>query len=121
MADAEFGSAERTDDGWSPRNPTVTRRLRVLPRSYWLLLAIFVVLQVADVLTTNSALAIAGNWEANPIMASYQAQWGAAWWLPKAAGVGWICVAGPLVQRWWPMILAVSYSFVVVAGNLAAL
>jgi len=121
MADAEFGSAGRADEGSPPRDPTVTRRLRVLPRSYWLLLALFVALQVADVVTTTHALAVPGNWEANPIMASYQAQWGAAWWLPKAAGVGWICVVGPLMRRWWPMILAVSYSFVVVAGNLAVL
>ena len=97
------------------------RRLQVLPRSYWLLLAIFVVLQIADVVTTNQALGIAGNWEANPIMASYQAAWGAMWWLPKAAGVAWVCLAAPLVRRWWPMIIAVSYTFVSVAGNFALL
>ena len=71
--------------------------------------------------TTNSALAVSGNWEANPIMASYQAQWGAMWWLPKAAGVGWTCLALPLVRRWWPLIFGVSYSLVTVVGNLTVL
>jgi Domain of unknown function (DUF5658) len=97
------------------------RRRRPLPRSYWPLLILFVGLQVADVVTTTYALAVPGNWEANPIMASYQAQWGAAWWLPKAAMVGWICIAAPMTRRWWPMVFAVSYSFVIVAGNLAIL
>jgi hypothetical protein len=96
-------------------------RLRALPRSYWLLLAIFVVLQATDIVTTNRALAISGNWEANPIMASYQAQWGTMWWLPKAAAVGWVCLAAPLIRRWWPVIFAVSYSVLTVVGNLAVL
>jgi hypothetical protein len=97
------------------------RRLRVLPRSYWLLLAIFVALQAADIVTTNCALAVSGNWEANPIMASYQADWGVVWWLPKAAAVAWICLATLLVRRWWPLVFAVSYSVAVVAANLAGI
>lgn len=97
------------------------RRLRVLPRSFWLLLAIFVALQAADIVTTNHALAVPGNWEANPIMASYQARWGELWWLSKAAGVGWICLTAPLVRRWWPLIFGVFYTVVTVAGNLAVL
>jgi hypothetical protein len=93
----------------------------VLPRSYWLLLAVFVALQAADVVTTNHALAVSGNWEANPIMASYQADWGAMWWLPKAAAVAWICLAVRLVRRWWPLVFAISYSVAVLAVNLASI
>jgi hypothetical protein len=88
-------------------------------RTRWLLLILFLGLQIADVVTTNHALAIPGNWEANPIMALYQAQWGAAWWLPKAVAAGWICVAALLIRKQWPMIFAVSYYVIVLAGNLA--
>jgi hypothetical protein len=34
-------------------------------RLYWLLLSLFVGLQIADIITTNYALAIPGIWEAN--------------------------------------------------------
>ena len=97
------------------------RRRRVLPRSYWLLLVLFAGLQVADIVTTNYALAVPGVWEANPIMASHQVQLGELWWLPKIAAAGWICVAAPLTRRWWPMVFAVAYYGVIVAGNLALL
>jgi hypothetical protein len=97
------------------------RRRPPLPRSYWLLMILFLGLQVGDIVTTNYALALPGVWEANPVMASYQAQLGALWWLPKAAMVAWICVAAPLTRRWWPMVFAVGYYGVIVAGNLALL
>jgi len=93
----------------------------VLPRSYWLLLVLFAGLQVADIVTTNYALAVPGVWEANPIMASHQVQLGELWRLPKIAAAGWICVAAPLTRRWWPMVFAVAYYGVIVAGNLALL
>jgi len=54
-----------------------------LSRVYWLTVALFVGLQIADVITTNHALTIPGIWEANPLMAWAQAELGAAWWLPK--------------------------------------
>src|SRR6266481_778060 len=62
-------------------------------RPYWLLLSLFVGLQIADIITTNHALEIPGIWEANPLMALSQAKLGAAWWLPKLAGAGYLCVA----------------------------
>jgi len=36
--------------------------------AYWPSLILFTGLQIADVITTNCALAMPGNWEANPIM-----------------------------------------------------
>jgi hypothetical protein len=40
-----------------------------LSRAYCLALALFVGLQIADVITTNHALTIPGIWEVNPLMA----------------------------------------------------
>ncbi len=90
-------------------------------RAYWLLLSLFVGLQIADIITTNHALAIPGIWEANPLMALSQAKLGAAWWLPKVAVVGYLCVAASFWSRRWPMVFAVSVSAVAVLGNLTHL
>ena len=90
-------------------------------RPYWLLLSLFVGLQIADIITTNYALAIPGIWEANPLMALSQATLGDAWWLPKLAVVGYLCVAASFWSRRWPMIFAVSVSGMAVLGNLTHL
>src|SRR5260370_17519276 len=92
-----------------------------LSRSYWLLLSLFVGLQIDDIITTNHALAIPGIWEANPLMALSQAKLGAAWWLPKVAVVGYLCVAASFSSRRWPMIFAVSVSGAGVLGDLTHL
>ncbi len=118
--------------GWDPQCASPPRRAeegRVLVRSgrrtrpgargYWLLLLLFVELQIADIVTTNHALAIPGIWEANPLMALSQAKLGAMWWLPKLTVVAYLCVAGSLMRRRWPMIFAVSVSGLAVLGNLA--
>jgi Domain of unknown function (DUF5658) len=86
-----------------------------------LLLLLFVELQLADIVSTNTALALPGIWEANPLMALSQAQLGAAWWLPKAAAVVICCVAAPLVRRCWPLVFAVAYYAIIVSVNLAQL
>jgi Domain of unknown function (DUF5658) len=109
------GTAGEQDPAHRPR------RRPFLARPQWLLLTLFVGLQIADVITTNYALAIPGNWEANPLMALYQARLGAAWWVPKALAVAWICAAALWTRRRWPMVFAVSYYAVIVAGNLAVL
>jgi Domain of unknown function (DUF5658) len=90
-------------------------------RTYWLLLALFVGLQIADIVTTNYALAIPGIWEANPLMALSQAKLGAAWWLPKLAVVCYLCVFASFMRRRWPIIFAVSVSGLAVLGNLTHL
>ena len=96
-------------------------RGRTLPRAHWILWILFVGLQIADVVTTNYALAIPGNWEANPIMQLSQTHLGAAWWLPKVAAVGFAAVAVPQRSRPWPILCAVSYYIIIVSGNLACL
>ncbi len=78
-------------------------------------------LQLADVVTTNSALALPGNWEANPLMALSQVHLGAVWWVPKAAAALLICLLAPLTRRRWPMVFAVAYFSLIVSGNLLEL
>jgi Domain of unknown function (DUF5658) len=90
-------------------------------RTNRLLLMLFVELQFADIISTNSALAVPGVWEANPLMALAQAKLGAAWWLPKAAAVALCCFAAPLLRRSWPLIAATAYYAAVVWSNLAQL
>jgi hypothetical protein len=89
------------------------------PPAYWFLLALFVELQLADIVTTNHALTIPGIWEANPLMALFQAKLGAAWWLPKLVVVAYLCVAATFMHRRWPIIFAVSVSGLAVLGNLS--
>jgi hypothetical protein len=94
---------------------------RPATRVCWLLLMLFTALQIADVVTTNCALSVPGVWEANPLVALMQARLGAAWWLPKVAVVGFVCLATPLLRRRWPMIVVVSYYAMIVSINIAHL
>ena len=91
------------------------------PPACWLLLLLFALLQVADVVTTNYALAVPGVWEANPLMALMQSRFGAAWWLPKVAAGGFACLATPLLRRRWPLLLVVAYYSIVVSINITHL
>ncbi len=99
------------------------RRIRPDPwpasRTYWILLILFVELQIADILTTNHALALPGVWELNPLMAISQAKLGAAWWVPKLAVVAYLCLAATFMRRRWPIIFAVSVSGFAVLGNIS--
>jgi Domain of unknown function (DUF5658) len=106
--DAVTNPARESSCGWTTR----TR---------WQLFALFTGLQIADVVTTNDALAIPGNWELNPIMRLSQADFGAAWWLPKAVAVGVAAAVMVRAERQWPLILSVSYYILIVIGNLACL
>jgi hypothetical protein len=103
------------DDSWS----WSSRSAPYPSRAYWLLLMLFVGLQIADIVTTNYALALPGIWEANPVMALSQAKLGAMWWLPKLLVVAYLCIAASFMRRRWPMIFAVSVSGAVVLGNLS--
>ena len=95
---------------------------RRLARAHWIILWIlFIGLQIADVVTTNYALAVPGNWEANPIMQLFQTHLGAAWWIPKVAAVGFAVVVAPRTRRRWPIVLASSYYVMIVLGNLVCL
>jgi hypothetical protein len=88
-------------------------------RIYWILLILFVELQIADILTTNKALAVPGVWELNPLMAMSQAKLGAAWWVPKLTAVAYLCLAATFMRRRWPIIFAVSVSGLAVLGNIS--
>ena len=90
-------------------------------RAYWVFLALFVALQIADILTTNQALAVPGVWELNPLMALSQAKLGPAWWLPKLAVVAYLCLAATFMRRRWPIIFAASVSGLAVLGNISHL
>jgi len=90
-----------------------------LSLAYWLTLALFLALQIADIVTTNRALTLPGIWEANPLMAWAQAELGAAWWLPKLAVAAYLCVAASFMRRRWPIVFAVSISGLCVIGNLS--
>jgi hypothetical protein len=121
-----FGTFRRTARGVDRLPPeTDLRRARSGRRpigwTYGLLLVVFAALQVADVVTTNYALAVPGAHEANPLMALFQSHLGAAWWLPKAAVVVFAFAVAPRTRRRWPMAMAVSIYGVVVIGNLACL
>jgi hypothetical protein len=87
-------------------------------RANCLLLILFVGLQLADIASTNYALAIPGVWELNPLMAFSQAKLGAVWWLPKLAAVGFLSVAACFTRRRWPIVFAVSVSGLAVLTNL---
>ena len=88
-------------------------------RTYWILLILFVELQIADILTTNHALARPGVWELNPLMAMSQAKLGDAWWVPKLAVVAYLCLAATFMRRRWPIVFAVSVSGLAVLGNIS--
>jgi len=90
-------------------------------RICWFLPVLFILLQIADVITTNYALAVPGIREVNPLMTWTQAHLGAAWWLPKVAVVGFVCLATPLLQRRWPMLLVVAYYSIIVSINIVHL
>jgi hypothetical protein len=99
---------------------TICRR-RTLARAHWIFWILFIGLQIADVVTTNYALAVPGNWEANPIMHLSQTHLGASWWLPKVAAVAFAPAVAPRTWRPWPILFAVSYYVIIVSGNLACL
>src|SRR5215472_16038971 len=77
----------------------IIRRRKTLARADWILWILFIGLQIADVVTTNYALAVPGNWEANPIMRLSQNYLGAAWWVPKIVAVGFAATLAPRMSR----------------------
>src|ERR1700730_17273188 len=124
MTYAELGNPERTSAG-SPRDAaTASRRWTWRwpgTRANWLLLILFVALQLADVVSTDHALAQPRAGEANPLRAIRQAKPGAAWWLPKLAAIVLVALAAPWSRWRWPMIMIVVISGGAVLLNLAHL
>jgi hypothetical protein len=119
MAEPEDRSADLPDLGAPAARAGTRRRRWPASRTYWILLILFVELQIADILTTNRALTIPGVWELNPLMAMSQAKFGAAWWVPKLTVVAYLCLAATFTRRRWPIIFAVSVSGLAVLGNIS--
>ena len=108
----EKGDVEAAIPGTAPQRATVN----------WFVITVFIMLQVADVLTTNRALSVPGNREANPIIVLLKSHFGSAWWwAPKTA----ITLVGVLVTcqlEWkWPIVVVISYYIFIVTGNLFCL
>lgn len=82
----------------------------------WLLLVVFVLLQIADVWTTNKVLARGGR-EKNPIVRFLMRLFGQLWWVPKLIlTIG--CGLYLAVQPWpegplWLVFIIVLYAWVV--------
>jgi hypothetical protein len=92
----------------------------MLARGHWILWTLFIGLQIADFVTTNYALAVPANREANPIM-QFQNCLGAALWLLKVATAGFAALVARQTLRPWPLLIAASYYIFVVSGNLVSL
>ena len=90
-----------------------------LSRAYWLTLALFLALQIADIRHDQSRAEDPGIWEANPLTAWAQAKLDAAWRLPKLAVAAYLCVAATFLRRRWPIVFAVSVSGLCVLGNIS--
>jgi Domain of unknown function (DUF5658) len=77
-------------------------------RTKRMMLMLFVAVQLADVVTTDHALAI-GALEVNPFMAWAQASLGQWWWFPKMMIACTVCAIGYKAQRLWPMVVAIGF------------
>ena len=121
MVCGKFCASERSRNQWCLCADLTVWRRRRPARSHWILWILFIGLQIADVVTTDYALAVPGNWEANPIMHLSQTHLGAAWWLPKVAAIGIAAAVAPRTSRPWPILFAVSYYVIIVSVNLACL
>jgi hypothetical protein len=119
MAEPEDRSLDLPDLGVAAARGGVKSSQWAASRTYWILLILFVELQIADIVTTNQALAVPGVWELNPLMAMSQAKLGAAWWVPKLTAVAYLCLAATFMRRRWPIIFAVSVSGLAVLGNIS--
>ena len=83
------------------------------------LLVVFILLQAADVLTTNAALARPGAREANQLIQAHMHAYGDLWWLqPKLALIG-VAIVVARQTRWrWPFALVCLLYVGIVANNL---
>lgn len=83
------------------------------------LLVVFILLQVADILTTNDALARPGVREANHLIQAHMYAYGDLWWLqPKLAVIGVAMVVARRARWRWPLALVCLLYVGIVANNL---
>jgi Domain of unknown function (DUF5658) len=109
---------QRSDEDKAGRLARPRRRLELVE---WLLLVMFVTLEILDIVTTNRILALHGTWEANPVMRAFQMRLGPLWWLPKAAAAAWVTLAVARTRRRWPLFFIAIYCAIVVIVNLVNL
>ena len=100
----------------SPHAPPQYSPMPAVWRGGFLLL--FAALQLADVVTTNHALAVPEVHEGNPLMAIAMTHLGPMWWLPKAGIVAFAIFAVPRIRRRWPLKLVAAILVGFVANNL---
>jgi uncharacterized protein DUF5658 len=94
-------------------------RLSPVLSTKWALVLLVVLLQCADVVTTNRALTHPGVWEGNPLMAWCMECLGAFWWAPLKLGfVAYMLAALPFIRRTWPIALVAGLFAVLVVNNL---
>jgi Domain of unknown function (DUF5658) len=83
------------------------------------LVLLVLLLECADVVTTNRALTHPGVWEGNPLMAWCMDCLGAFWWAPLKLGfVAYMLATLPLIRRTWPLALVAGLFAVLVVNNL---
>jgi uncharacterized protein DUF5658 len=89
-------------------------------RTLQIMLAAFVLIEVADLATTNAIIQRGGT-EANPLMAWAMTSFGGAWVIPKLALVAIALCLLPRFKRLWHVAVAVGASAIPVASNLVVL
>ncbi|HEV2550082.1 MAG TPA: DUF5658 family protein [Stellaceae bacterium] len=83
------------------------------------LVLLVVLLQYADVVTTNRALSHPGVWEGNPLMAWCMGWLGAFWWAPlKLAFIAYMLATLPFIRRTWPLAVVAVFFVLLVTNNL---
>ena len=83
------------------------------------LLVVFILLQVADILSTNDALAHPGVREGNQLILAHMRTYGDLWWLqPKLAVIGVAMVVTWRVRWRWPLAVDCILYVGIVANNL---
>jgi Domain of unknown function (DUF5658) len=96
------------------------RRLSAPMLTRMTLVLLVLLLQYADVVTTNRALTHPGVWEGNPLMAWCMGCLGAFWWAPLKLGfVAYMVATLPFIRRTWPLALVAGLFAVLVVNNLA--
>ena len=89
----------------------------LMMRARVVMILILVVLQIADVATTNYGLALPGRQEGNPVMAWAQGTLGDHWWLLKLGLAGLGIAALSRLRSSWPLQVVVGYYAAIVMAN----
>ena len=86
-------------------------------RSAWLIGAVIVGLQIADILSTEKIL-LAGGLETNPLVSKLILVFGSAWWIPKLVLASFIAGYFGTRKSRPATIIAILFCVLVAAHNL---